>query len=82
MEKPKPKSRFAFQHGTYGNVAPPSFHNAASNKLCTNAAGPVATARKVKDYFDDDEDEEDVQTTKAVLSETVEDDFDPLDAFM
>lgn len=82
----KKVSRFAAQpKGAYGNVAPPSFRGGQPTvglAAFTHAASvPQAPSRPVRDYFDEDDDNDVVDCSKQ--SDAVDDDdYDPLDDFM
>lgn len=80
----KKVSRFAAAQpkGTYGNVAPPSYRGPPGSAAHTLAAQPPSTVR-IKDYFDDDEDDLVNPTSGTFATKAVDDDdYDPLDDFM
>ena len=87
----RPKSRFSFQQGAYGSVAPPSqtgpFGRAAIAPTDSVSKNNFSQPVKVRDYFEDDDDDDEDEsgssfpTHKVDASEDV-DDYDPLDAFM
>lgn len=69
-------SRFSGK-GTFGNVAPPSFNTKISS---ISSSSKLAVPKKVKGYFDDDDDEFPVVT--ASTQALPDDEVDPLDMFM
>jgi hypothetical protein len=80
MDKPRPKSRFSFQQGAYGSVAPPSQNSNTRLPVHTTPAALSVQPQKVRDYFDDDDDEGAPTTSSAPTNK--DDDYDPLDDFM
>lgn len=81
MDRPKTKSRFSFQQGTYGSVAPPSHVSGASYRTnVPQSAAPAVQASSGRDYFDEDDEDEAPVASGAPGDDA--DDYDPLDAFM